>query len=258
LKLGFIGTGTISAAVIHGIGKAWGDGNQITVSPRSAEIAQALAERYDWVHRAESNQAVVDDSDVVFLGVMPDQAREVIGALRLRDGQVLVSFVAGLEVAALQKLTGPNVKVCRVTPLPPIAQLEGPVMLYPGLAEVRQIVAPLGVLIEPESDAAMASLSTASGLMSSFFRLSQEAVVWLEARDLPRTQARDYVMAMFAALSQTALRHDPATLEALPREHETPGGINEACREHLEREDWFAEFARAMDAIVARSSSLSD
>ncbi len=258
MKLGFIGTGTISAAVIHGISKAWGDGNQITVSPRSEQISQDLAQRYRWVSRAESNQAVVDASDIVFLGVMPDQAREVIGAVELHEGQTLASFLAGIDVAALQQMVGPKVRVCRVTPLPPIAQLEGPVMLYPGLAEVRQIMAPLGVLIEPESDSAMASLSTASGLMSSFFRLSQEVVVWLEERGLPRAQARDYVMAMFAALSQTALRHDPATLEALPREHETPGGINEACREYLEREDWFTEFARAMDAIVARAGSLSD
>jgi len=258
VRLGFIGTGAISAAVIHGISKAWGDGNQITVSPRSAEVSEDLAQRYRWVRRAVSNQEVVDDSDVVFLGVMPQQAAQVIRELRLRDGQILASFVAGLHVAALQELTGPEVKVCRVTPLPPIAQLEGPVMLYPALGQVRQLIAPLGVLIEPESDAAMASLSTASGLMSSFFRLSQEAVGWLEARDLPRTQARDYVMAMFAALSKAALRHDPAALEALPGAHETPGGINEACREHLEREEWFAEFARAMDTIDAHSRSLSN
>lgn len=258
MKLGFIGTGTISAAFIHGVSRAWGDGNEIVVSPRSAEVSENLAQRYRWVRRAESNQQVVDASDIVFLGVMPHQVGEVIGALKLREGQIVVSFLAGVDVATLQGLTGPNVQVCRVTPLPPVAHLEGPVMLYPALGQVRQLVAPLGVPIEPESDAAMAALSNASGLMSSFFRMAQEAVDWLEARDLPRAQARDYVMAMFAALAQTALRHDPATLAAMPREHETPGGINEACREYLEQQGWFAEFARAMDAIDARARSLSD
>jgi len=258
LKLGFIGTGTISATFIHGVSAAWGDAHEIIVSPRSAEVSKALEERYGWVRRAESNQAVADQSDIVFLGVMPQQAAEVTSELRPREGQIVASFIAGLEVAALQELTGPGVQACRITPLPPVAHLEGPVMLYPALAEARQIVAPLGVLIEPDSDEAMAALSTASGLMSSFFRMSQEAVSWLEARGLPRVQARDYVMAMFAALAKTSLRHDPATLEALPREHETPGGINEACREHLEGEDWFAEFARAMDAIDARTRQLGD
>ncbi len=258
MKLGFIGTGAISAAVIHGISKAWGDGNAIIVSPRSAAVSEDLAQRYRWVRRAESNQEVVDNSDILFLGVMPDQAAKVIKTLELREGQIVASFVAGLDVANLQKLTGPNVEVCRITPLPPIAHLEGPVMLYPALGQVRQLIAPLGVLIEPESDAAMAALSTASGLMSSFFRLSQEAIGWLEQHDLPRTQARDYVMAMFAALAQTALRHDPAALEALPRAHETPGGINEACREYLEREGWFETFAAGMDAIDERARSLSD
>lgn len=258
MRLGFIGTGAISAAVIHGISKAWGDGNAIVVSPRSAEVSEDLAQRYRWVRRAESNQQVVDESDILFLGVMPQQAADVLRSLKLREGQIVASFVAGLDVATLHDLTGPGVEVCRITPLPPIAQLEGPVMLYPGLGQVRQLIAPLGVLIEPDSDAAMAALSTASGLMSSYFRLSQEAVGWLEERDLPRAQARDYVMAMFAALSKTALRHDPAALEALPGAHETPGGINEACREFLERERWFETFALAMDAIDERARSLSD
>lgn len=258
VKLGFIGTGAISAAFVHGLSRAWSDGNEIIVSPRSAEVSQALEERYAWVRRAGSNQEVVNAADVVFLGVMPHQAAQVIGELRLRDGQTVASFVAGLEVAALQKLTGPDVQVCRVTPLPPVAHLEGPVMLYPGLAGIRQIIAPLGVLIEPDSDADMAALSTASGLMSSFLRMSQEAIGWLEARDLPRMKARDYVMAMFAALAKTSLRQDPATLEALPGEHETAGGINEACREYLEGRGWFAEFARAMDAIDARARTLAD
>jgi len=257
LKLGFIGTGAISAAVIHGLSKAWGDSNEIVVSPRSAEVSEDLAQRYRWVRQAETNQEVVEASDILFLGVMPHQAAEVIGALNLRQGQVLASFAAGIEVADLKKLTGPEADVCRITPLPPIAQLEGPVMLYPALGQVRQLIAPLGVLIEPESDEAMAALSTASGLMSSFFRLSQEAIGWLEEHDLPRAQGRDYVMAMFAALSKTALRHDPAALEALPAAHETPGGINEACREFLERERWFETFALGMDAIDERARSLS-
>ncbi len=258
MRLGFIGTGAISAAVIHGLSKAWGDGNAIVVSPRSQEVSEDLSQRYGWVRRAASNQEVVDASDILFLGVMPQQAAEVLGALKLREGQVVASFCAGVGASALQEMAGLKVQVCRVTPLPTIALLEGPVMLYPALGQVRQLIAPLGVLIEPESDDAMAALSTASGLMSSFFRLSQEAVGWLEARGLPRTQARDYVMAMFAALSKTALRHDPAALEALPGAHETLGGLNEACREYLESERWFEIFARGMDAIEARARSLSD
>ncbi len=258
MRLGFIGTGAISAAVIHGISKAWGDGNTITVSPRSAQVSEDLAQRYRWVSRAESNQEVADASDILFLGVMPQHAAEVMRELQLREGQIVASFVAGLEVTSLQRLASPGVEVCRVTPLPTIAQLEGPVMLYPALGQVRQLIAPLGVLIEPDSDAAMAALGTASGLMSSFFRLSEAAVGWLEARHLPRTQARDYVMAMFAALSKTALRHDPAALEALSGAHETPGGLNEACREFLERERWFETFGHGMDQIEARARTLKD
>jgi pyrroline-5-carboxylate reductase len=90
MRIGVIGCGTIASAAVHGI---IGDGHQITVSERSASHANALAEAYENVSIAD-NQGVVDASDVIFLGLMAEVAHDVLGALRFREYQTFLTFMA--------------------------------------------------------------------------------------------------------------------------------------------------------------------
>jgi len=66
MRLGVTGCGTIASAVVRGVAD---DGHSIAVSERSSTHANALAEAYENVRIAD-NQAVVDASDVIFLGLM--------------------------------------------------------------------------------------------------------------------------------------------------------------------------------------------
>ena len=72
MRIGVLGTGTIATAVVRGIA---GDGHQISVSERSAENSAALAAEFGNVTVAD-NQAVLDRSDVVFLGLMAEGVTE--------------------------------------------------------------------------------------------------------------------------------------------------------------------------------------
>ncbi|MBB4188505.1 pyrroline-5-carboxylate reductase [Sinorhizobium terangae] len=77
--IGFLGTGTISKAIITGLLADPAFTNPIVVAPRNAEIAANLAATYPQVTIAEDNQAVADSTDVVFLAVRPQIAAEVTG-----------------------------------------------------------------------------------------------------------------------------------------------------------------------------------
>lgn len=257
MTLGFVGTGVISAAVIEGICKAWANRYAIHVSPRSEATSRALAERHANVQRAATNEEVVEASEVVFLGMRPQQMREVVASLPFRDGQIVVSFIAGASVEALQALIPAKVRLCRVTPLPMIAELKGPVVLQPRIDEIHELLTPLGTLIEVESAEDMATLGIGSGLMSGFFTLALEAVDQLAEEGIPRDVGRKYIFSMFAALSETGLSAPVSDLALLPEQHETEGGINEACRERLAELGWFAQFREGMEAIKARSESLA-
>ena len=76
MRLGFVGTGTITTALVTGLCTAARPPERILVSPRNAEKAAALAEAFPRVAVAKDNQAVIDGSDWVFRAVLPRIARE--------------------------------------------------------------------------------------------------------------------------------------------------------------------------------------
>ena len=72
--LGFLGCGKISSCVIRGYESAAGVGRpvRIIVSQRSEAKSKALAEEFpEFVQIAESNEKLVEDSDIVFVGLLP-------------------------------------------------------------------------------------------------------------------------------------------------------------------------------------------
>lgn len=71
MRLGFVGTGAITSAIVTGLNAAGIDGDTILVSPRNAETAAALAAKFPNVTVAASNQAVLDGSNVVIIAVRP-------------------------------------------------------------------------------------------------------------------------------------------------------------------------------------------
>src|SRR5262249_49560841 len=98
MKLGFVGTGSITESVVKGLVKARNDLEVIVVSPRNTEVAARLAALHHRIRIARDNQSVVDSSDVVFLAVRPQVASDVVAGLEFHPGQRVVSFVAGLQL----------------------------------------------------------------------------------------------------------------------------------------------------------------
>lgn len=78
MNIGFIGTGSIAQAVIRGLYTCAQPPDEIWVSPRNPNRAQHLAATYARVTVAESNQAVVNHCNWVFITVKPDIADAVL------------------------------------------------------------------------------------------------------------------------------------------------------------------------------------
>jgi pyrroline-5-carboxylate reductase len=64
-RLGFIGVGVTTDAVVQGLHAAGNAGHKIHLSPRSEARSRALAARYEHVVREDSN-AVVTDKRISF------------------------------------------------------------------------------------------------------------------------------------------------------------------------------------------------
>ncbi|MBB3771197.1 pyrroline-5-carboxylate reductase [Angulomicrobium tetraedrale] len=251
LRLGFVGTGTLVSAVIDGLQATHGDRCTILVSPRSQETSQALAARYANVTRAPSSAAVVEGSDVVFLGMRPNQLDEATAGLPFRPDQTVVSFLAGVPHARVSETVRPAGHVVRVNPLPPIRLRKGPVVIYPANPIVEDLFGGLGDLIVASKESDLAAIAHGSAMMSSHYALQNAIIDWLVSREMAPDTATHYVRSMFSGLAAVGLDAFAKGEAVDPAHHETKGGLNERGRRYLTEIGWFDEVGRALDVIEA-------
>lgn len=91
----------ISSAVARGyaIGTASERPSKIYVSPRTLEKAEALRAAFpDLVVIAASNEEVVQKSNVVFIGLLPNVAGDILNKMPFRDDQVVRFYTSSVRV----------------------------------------------------------------------------------------------------------------------------------------------------------------
>jgi len=248
MRLGFVGTGTIAAAMIEGLASQPGC-EPILVSPRNAEVAAGLATRFSNVTVAESNQAVLDGSDMVILAVRPQIAAEVLAELRFRPDHHVVSLTAAVTLDFLRKRAAPAATVTRAIPLPPVARRQGPTTLYPPDEQAKALFDRLGMGIVLEDEASFDAFSSATAVMAAYFAFAHTVSAWMERNGVPGHQAHAFVRQMLAGLASAPAQQDFAELA---REHQTKSGLNEQVFETVTRDGILPDLDGALDAILAR------
>lgn len=223
MKLGFIGTGTIASAVVEGIA---GDGHQITVSERSRARSADLAARFGVA--VADNQGVVDASDVLFLGLLPDQAAEVLPTLAFRPGQRLVSFMAGVTLDGLAPLTAPADPVAVMLPFPGIAKGGSPIIAMGQTDLIEQVFGARNSVYSVENDVELAAYLSAQAVLSPAVKLVADAAAWLAPKVSDPARAEDFLRVLVGSSLMT--NEIGPLLQAL----DTPGGYNARLREHMD------------------------
>lgn len=224
MQLGVIGCGTIASAVVRGIAE---DGHSITVSRRGSTHANALAEAYENVRIAD-NQAVVDASDVIFLGLMAELAPDVLGALRFRENQRLVSFMAGATIEEADAMVRPARVVALMMPFPGISTGGTPLLVQGDTELVGQLFGARNSIFPLRDGAEMAAYLCAQAVLSPVARLINDTADWLGERVSNQEQGEAFLRELVASnLSETG---SAALIEAL----NTPGGFNQRLRLHME------------------------
>ena len=245
MRLGFLGTGTIAAAMVEGLG------GSAVVSPRGAAVAADLARRFPDVTVATDNQAVVDQSDLVVLSVRPQIVEEVLRGLRFRKGQKLVSLVAATQIDTIRSWIGLDIPVIRAIPLPFVASRRGVTPIFPPDAEVAALFHRLGQAIECRTQPEFDLLAVGSALMGSYFGILEMAQDWLVTQGLPEPAVRDYLAGLFANLGCVAELggKDFADLRV---EYSTKGGLNEQVFRVFREEGGDVALRTALDQVLAR------
>jgi pyrroline-5-carboxylate reductase len=246
MRIGFIGTGTISAAVIEGL-QSLPDAPEIVVSPRSETTSLALASRFKKVSRASSNTEVAK-AEIVFLGMRPMHLEEAMAGIEFRAGQIVASMVAGFSLADI-RARWPRPTICRFIPLPGIARGIGPMTTYPAVPEVVELLSLLGELFVVRDEASLHFGGT-NAFMSSYYELQRALIAVGTGAGQSESDARRYVVSMLGMLADTAQRTPDALFDALVHEHQTKGGLNERVRAALLEQGWFDQPRAALNATT--------
>jgi pyrroline-5-carboxylate reductase len=210
MKLGFVGTGAITAAIVTGLSSAIAEQQTIRLSPRNANIASDLATRFPRVSVASSNQDVLDCSDIVVLAVRPQVASNVVSELRFRPDHRVISLISTFSLASISVLVTPATKVTRAVPLPSVAARQSPTAIFPPDTIVAELFGRLGTVFEVERANEFDALSTATATVASYFAFAEAIASWLVRHGVPDSKARDYVARIFRGPANAAVDAPPS------------------------------------------------
>ena len=257
MKLGFLGTGAITSAMVTGLESAGDEQYSIRLTPRNAAVAAELAARFQNVSVGSSNQEVVDESEVVVIAVRPQIAQDVLTELHFRAGQQVISLVSGFPVRKVSALVAPAVRVTRAVPLPSAARRLSPTATYPQDAVTMELFASLGTAFAADNEDKFDTFCTATATMATYFAFADGVASWLSKHDIPPVQTRDYAARLFAGLADTALEAPERSFRALAADHATRGGTNEQVVTQLVGHGVFEQFSQALDAVMRRVTAAS-
>ena len=250
MRLGFVGVGAISAAVVDALMTGPNAADlEIVLSPRNAKRSARLVDTYPRTMIATSNQDVVDNCDFLFMGVLPGQMVDVCAELTFRADQTVVSLIAGMPPTTVEPLVAPASTVAQMIPLPVIAMHAGPLVICPNVPTVVDLFKGCGEIVVLDDESKIFILSCASASMSTFFEFQNTVIDWSTKNGLPREISHAYATSLYKGLATEAMNTETTELDDMPREHETPGGLNEHMRKTLTEAGMFAELDKQLQFI---------
>jgi pyrroline-5-carboxylate reductase len=251
MRLGFIGTGVITAHIVRGLkGSELADW-QVILSPRNEAIAVELA-GLPGVSVAADNQAVIDGADAVVLAVRPQVAAEVIRPLRFDPARPVISLIAATSLEDLGTWTGAR-EICRAIPLPSVEARTCVTPVFPPNPLAMQVFDALGQALAVQDLSAFDAYATGSAVMATWFGMAETAAGWMVDNGIPPADAETYMRGLFADLGVT-VRDKTRSLETLRHDHATKGGLNEQIWRVFGEKDGPQALQAGMSSVMARIS----
>lgn len=98
ITIGFVGTGKISSAMVRGFCSLPQRPKKILISKRNEMKASSLVAEVPEIISIAENDDIVRQSDVIFVGLLPSVAREVLPALPWKEGsKFVISMMAAVN-----------------------------------------------------------------------------------------------------------------------------------------------------------------
>jgi pyrroline-5-carboxylate reductase len=252
MKLGFIGTGKITSAVVTGICSSKISFKKIIISHRNKSIAQSLKKKFKKITISKDNQEIINACDWIFLSVTPTVGEKIIKNLEFKSNQIIISFISTITLAQLKKAIKVKAKIVRAIPLPPISLKKGPVPICPPNKKVKEFFNKIGTTVEIKNEKSSINFWSTSGMMASFYELLRVMTDWLVKGGVKRSDAQKYITSLFLALSEDAVVNSKKDLKYLVKESQTPKGLNEQGIKELTKDGFYKSLEKTLNRIHKR------
>ncbi|MCC9620974.1 NAD(P)-binding domain-containing protein [Thalassospira sp. MA62] len=252
MKLGFIGTGAISDAVIRGLMTTDYPVDEIIVSRRSDAVSAKLASDFAKVSIKDDNQAIIDHADMIFLAVLPQITKDVLTGLAVPSDKQIVSLIATVTIDNLKTWLDTDARIDRAIPLPSVEHHACVTAIYPGATDAAGLFEKLGGAVVTDSIDAFDGYAVGSALMATYFTVLESAAQWMVKNGSDYDDTRRYLTALFSGLAGNTEKSAPKSFADLVDGHATPGGLNEQVAKTFVRENGTAAIHAALDDVFAR------
>ncbi|WP_419247542.1 pyrroline-5-carboxylate reductase [Rhodoluna limnophila] len=269
-RIAILGTGSMGGAILSGLLKSGFDPNQISVSTKSTDSAERLAEELGVLSFAlengdDANQMAVAGADVVLIGVKPAYVLEVLAdvADSLNDNALVISVAAGTTTASMEAVLPEDVGVVRAMPNTPAIVGRAVTGVAAGeratdwavdvTRELFETVGKVLVLDESKIDA----LSTISGSGPAYvFYLIEQMTKAAKHQGFSDEDAALLVNETFLGAAELLVDSGKAP-DALRKQVTSPNGTTERAIARMEQTDLAGMFAEATDAALARARDIA-
>jgi pyrroline-5-carboxylate reductase len=253
MKVGFIGSGNMAAAMARGWAGGEGGPEAMLFTDAGSGRAEILAEEVGG-EAVVTNGELARRSDLVILAVKPAALEAVAGEI----GNEAKAVLSLLGATSLSDVSGafPEASAFRLMPNVAVEVRRG-VLCYAAASEadpelegkVRSLLQPLGRIVELE-DSRFDAATAVMGCSPAYLALAVEAIADAGSDDgLDAGLSRSLVIDAAAGTVELLRRRDP---EEVRRTVASPGGSTEAGLAALEEEGVREGFAAAVRASLER------
>jgi pyrroline-5-carboxylate reductase len=269
-RIAILGTGSMGGAILAGLLKSGISPNNISVSTKTTESAERLADELGVLSFAmedgdDANQMAVANAQLVLIGVKPAYVLEVLAdvADSLNDNALVVSVAAGVPTAAMEAVLPEDVGVIRAMPNTPAIVGRALTGIAAGsratdwavetASQLFETVGQVLVLDESQIDA----LGTISGSGPAYvFYLIEQLTKAAKHHGFNDTDAALLVNQTFLGAAELLVASGK-TPEQLRKQVTSPNGTTERAIARMGQTDLEAMFIEATEAALARSRELA-
>lgn len=212
----------------------------------------------------DDNIAAIEKADIVVLAVKPQVLANVLKQLHgLLDGKLVISIVAGAEIATMATLSGTD-RIVRVMPNTPALVQTGAHGLYAtDVVDAKdrelasQVLAATGLTIWVNSEAQIDAVTAVSGSGPAYFFYMMESMI-RAGKNLGLDEKVATALTLQTALGAAQMAITSANSPAELRKNVTsPNGTTQAALEVFDRAQISQNIQSALAAAKKRSQELA-